>query len=130
MNMMARDPQGDLTPEDLDKLKGLADVIDAFAEKDKNMPLQMIRTYLLVAIEEGKHGTLSIAQSLDLADTVAARHVADLGEMDRSKEEGTGHDLVMQKINPRDRRYRKAWLTPKGRAFRAKLIRDLRKGDR
>jgi DNA-binding MarR family transcriptional regulator len=67
---------------------------------------------------------------LGIADTVAARHISDLAEMDRTKEEGSGLDLIYQKINPRDRRTRKLSLTPQGKAFRTKLIRRLSKGRR
>jgi hypothetical protein len=56
--------------------------IDLFANLHKDMPLQMIRAFLLIAIEEGK-GTIELAKRAGVEDTVMSRHFADLGDLNR-----------------------------------------------
>ena len=58
-----------------------------------------------------------------MSNTVMSRHISDLGEMNRYKQ--SGYQLVGQKTDVMDRRYRKAHLTPKGVAFRNRLLRTL-----
>jgi|GraSoi_2013_40cm_1033754.scaffolds.fasta_scaffold29948_3 DNA-binding MarR family transcriptional regulator len=52
-----------------------------------------------------------------------SRHITDLGEQNRYRT--SGYELVEQKIDPNDRRYRRAYLTAKGVTFRNKLVRHL-----
>jgi hypothetical protein len=71
-----------------------------FVKCDPNMPLQMIRAFLLIAIEG--QGTMELAKQAAVANTVMSRHLADLGDLNRYHEEG--HDLGYQKADVLDRR--------------------------
>lgn len=112
-----------LSLADKDKLLGMLNALEHFNRLDKDMPLQMIRTMLLLCVEDGV-GPHKVAEELGVAGAVASRHISDLGEMNRYKH--AGHNLVEQRVDVLDRRYRKAWLTAKGLAFRSSLLRALR----
>jgi hypothetical protein len=111
----------ELQAEDRAKLRGLLRATALFAELDKNMPLQMLRTFLLVATEEGP-GTVEYSKKVDVANKVMARHLSELGEFSRFMEYDMGHELVHQKADPADRRNRKAYLTSKGHEFGHRLL--------
>jgi DNA-binding MarR family transcriptional regulator len=113
----------ELSSDDATKLERLLNAIDLFADQvDKDMPMQMIRAFLFAAIHEGD-GPNELARKADVSSTVMSRHISDLGDINRYKL--GGHELVYQKTDPMDRRSRKVHLTPKGVAFRNKLVRAL-----
>lgn len=101
-------------------LRQLLQAVEVFTEKDKDMPIQMVRVFILVALNPGL-GTMEMAAKSGLPVSVASRHLIDLAELNRYKEQG--HELVVQKIDPMNRRARPATLTPKGRALVARINR-------
>jgi DNA-binding MarR family transcriptional regulator len=113
----------ELQAEDKAKLERLLHAVDEFAKIDKDMPLQMLRALLFVCIKEGV-GPNELARQAGVSSTVMSRHLNDLGERNRYKEDG--HDLVEQHISLEDRRFRTPHLTPKGIAFRNLLLRTMR----
>jgi hypothetical protein len=86
------------TPQDTDttKLRGMLKALNALADLDANMPLQMVRALLLVCAEEGI-GPNEAARRLGVAGAVTSRHLTDLGEVNRDKEEGYGLILLNHK---------------------------------
>jgi DNA-binding MarR family transcriptional regulator len=121
MMMMVR--QNELSSEEIGRLERLLAAIDLFAaEIDKDMPMQMLRALLMVCIEEGK-GPNELARKAGLESGVMSRHLSDLGERNRYKQ--SGYEMVEQKADVMDRRYRQTFLTPKGVGFRNRLLRLL-----
>jgi DNA-binding MarR family transcriptional regulator len=109
---------------DHDKKKGTAllRAIDAFTEKRIAMPAQYIRTFLLVALEEGK-SVGEYAVKSGVSPSVMSRHILDLGQFTRSREPGL--DLVYTKQNLANLREHNVFLTEKGRTLYHKLTRAL-----
>lgn len=104
------------------KLGELVKAIDVFASIDKDMPMMMLRTLLLLMQEDGR-GPNEIAKKLGVAPGVTSRHISDLGDHARV---GKGHGLLEQKMDPGgDRRYRVAYLTHTGKGKRAEVLRAL-----
>jgi DNA-binding MarR family transcriptional regulator len=120
--------------EDRDKLKGLLSALDLFTHVrpdlgSHDIPVQMIRTFLTIAIEEGL-GPNEISRRMDVASAVGSRHVVDLGEFNRCKDDKgqrlPGYNLIEQKHDVTDRRTRKEYLTASGRGLRTRLLNALR----
>lgn len=109
-----------LTDQERARLERLLSAIDVFADLDKDMPLQMLRMFLLVCLHEGE-GATALAKRAEVADTVASRHLTDMGPLNRYKEEG--YKIVDVSVNPLNRRERPATLTIRGRSFAQKLAR-------
>src|SRR5258707_915128 len=107
---MAATTVHELRLEDKDRLKGLLQALDSFSKLDRDMPLQMIRTMLLVCINEGQ-GPNEVGRQLGVANAVSSRHLSDLGEVDRYHADG--YNLVEQRSDVLDKRTRKSYLTPK-----------------
>jgi DNA-binding MarR family transcriptional regulator len=111
-----------LSLQDRDRLMGMLQALDTFSNLDKDMPLQMIRTMLCICIDEGI-GPHELGRRMGVAGAVTSRHVSDLGEYNRYKAEG--YNLIEQRMDVQDRRFRKAYLTPDGVTFRRTLLRAL-----
>ena len=95
-------------------------VMDVYLELRATMPAQYIRTFLLVAANEG----LSVTEYAVLANTsksVMSRHILDIGERDRHMQEGFG--LVTYRPNPLELRRHEVFLTDKGRAMLYRIAR-------
>lgn len=99
-------------------------VVDLFAELRQTMPLQYVRAFLLVALDEGK-GVGDYAEKAGVSLSVMSRHLLDIGDRNRHMEEGFG--LVTQRPDPLELRKHQAMLTPKGKALAHKIIRALRR---
>jgi DNA-binding MarR family transcriptional regulator len=78
------------------------------------LPAQIIRTFLIVAANEGA-SVGEIADMTGNSPTVVSRHLQDLSEMSRLKEDGL--DLVSIKSDPLNLRRHIVVLTPKGKAL-------------
>lgn len=78
------------------------------------MPLQYVMTYLLVVMEEGK-GVAEYAKMNEVSTSVMTRHLLDIGDRNRAREEGFG--LVTSERDPHDLRRHYARLTPKGKGI-------------
>lgn len=96
--------------------------LEGFAEIRDTMPLQYVRAFLLVCGHEGA-GVSEIGAMANVAQSVASRHLQDLGEKNRHGEPGFG--LVEQDYDPLNRRKHKVALTPKGAALAKRMARVL-----
>lgn len=113
-----------LPEDDKSALAQAVAVMDLFAELRQTMPLQYVRAFLLVALDEGR-GVGEYAEKAGVSMTVMSRHLLDIGDRNRHKEEGFG--LVTQRPDPMELRKHQAMLTPKGKALAHKIIRALRR---
>jgi DNA-binding MarR family transcriptional regulator len=110
--------------EDLRAGQALLEAIEVFTSERHTMPLQYFRTFIYVALHEGKT-VREMAKELGQSPTVMSRHLLDIGDFNRHNEPGMG--LVTYKSMPPDRREHKAFLTPQGKTMFAKVTRKLRK---
>jgi DNA-binding MarR family transcriptional regulator len=90
-----------------------------FVDIRGTMPLQYVRAFLLVAMDEGK-GVSTYAQRAGVSNSVMSRHLLDIGERNRYMEEGFG--LVFSKPNPSNLRESCIYLTPKGKTVVEQII--------
>jgi DNA-binding MarR family transcriptional regulator len=88
--------------------------LEVFWDLRATMPLQYVRTFLLVALNEGKSVT-EYATMTGVSKSVMSRHILDIGERDRYMEEGMG--LVTYRPSPMELRRHEVYLTDKGRAL-------------
>jgi DNA-binding MarR family transcriptional regulator len=86
------------------------------------MPAQYIRTFLLVAEEQGL-GVIDYAQRAGVSVSVMSRHLLDIGERNRHMEDGFG--LVTYRPNPMELRKHEYFLTDKGRTLLHKITRHI-----
>ena len=84
------------------------------------MPLQYVKAFLLVAMDEGQNVT-EYARRADISPSLMTRHLADLGDVNRYHEEGFG--LVEHFPGVNDKRFRFVRLTPKGRGVVGQIVR-------
>jgi DNA-binding MarR family transcriptional regulator len=96
--------------------------IEAMQAHGPSMPLQVARTFLLVAQDEGKMVT-EYQKIAGVSQASMSRHLLDLGRFTRSKQPGMG--LVVAEVDPNDLRVRRYRLTPKGRHLKSKIQRLL-----
>jgi DNA-binding MarR family transcriptional regulator len=113
-----------LADEERVAVKNLLGVLDAFTALRGTMPLQYVKTFLLVAEEEGL-GVKEYAQRAGVSTSVMSRHLLDIGERNRHMEDGFG--LVTYRSNPMELRKHEYMLTDKGRALLHQITRHQRK---
>lgn len=105
-------------------LKGFLAACEPFDNIRHTMPLQYIRAFLLVALEEGL-GVNEYAQRSGVSQSVMSRHLLDLGERNRYMKAGFG--LLTQRPDPLELRKQQTFLTDKGRTIAHRIIRELSK---
>ena len=88
--------------------------LDAFVAIRRDMPVQYVRAFILVAVYEGR-GTSFYAEKAGVPKSVMSRHLHDIGDADRLGQEGYG--LVVHRRHPTELRAVEIWLTPEGRAL-------------
>lgn len=91
----------------------LINIVEEFRKLDTEMQMQTAMTFLLVAKNEGCT-VKEVGEWLGLSGAASSRNVAALSEWHRKGR--PGHNLVVSKTDLDDRRARKLFLTPKGRA--------------
>lgn len=96
--------------------------LEPFRELRADMPLQYVRSFLLVCEEEGL-GPTEYAQRAGTSQSVMSRHLLDIG--DRNRHMAPGFGLVTQRQDPLELRKHQVLLTPKGRAAMHRLKRAL-----
>ena len=104
---------------DKDALNSFMSALEAFAELRQTMPLQYVRAFLLVALDEGR-GVGDYAELAGVSTSVMSRHLLDIGDRNRHMEAGFG--LVTQRSDPLELRKHQAMLTAKGKALAHKVI--------
>jgi DNA-binding MarR family transcriptional regulator len=99
-------------------LKNTLKALTPFIDLRDTMPLQYVRAFMLVAIEEGSNVT-EYAKRAGVSPSLMTRHLSDLGETNRHHKPGFG--LVEQYYNVMDKRERLMRLTPMGRGIAQKI---------
>jgi DNA-binding MarR family transcriptional regulator len=107
-----------LSSDEKQSIKSLMQAMQPFDNIRHTMPLQYIRAFILVALEEGL-GVKEYARRSGVSPSVMSRHLLDIGERDRYKKPGLG--FVVQRQDPLDLRTHQYFLTDGGRAL-AKTI--------
>ena len=112
-----------LSDEERAAARSLRLALEPFYNMRPNVPLSYLRTFLLIAEEEGL-GVNEYAGIGDIASSVMTRNILDIGERNRHKEEGLA--LVVSDRDPFDLRKHNVRVTPKGRALVRQWVTVLR----
>lgn len=110
------------TAQDRKQFRSLFSVVTQFRDLDSEMPVQQMQVLCWVALNEGKTQR-DLRTSLDMPSSTSSRNIAALSKVHRLGKEGLG--LIDFVDDPEDRRAKRLWLTPKGRAFINKLLATL-----
>jgi DNA-binding MarR family transcriptional regulator len=105
-------------------VRSLMGALEPFKALRSTMPLQYVTAFLLVAQEEGL-GVGDYAERAGVSVSVMSRHLLDIGERNRSMEDGFG--LVTYRANPMELRKHEYALTEKGRALAHSILRQWEK---
>lgn len=109
------------TGGNLSNLGNFNRVLSLFQIIDPEMPIQMVKTYVQVALAHPEPALMSeMADVLGLAQSSVSRNVAALSDWNRHRV--TGHDLVSARENPMDRRQKLVTLTAKGIKLREQML--------
>lgn len=87
-------------------------VLEEFRKIDPEMPIQMAVVFLNIASDEGLNMTELYKRS-GISQSSVSRNVAALSKWHRLNK--AGHDLVVTKEDPNERRRKVVFLTNKGR---------------
>jgi DNA-binding MarR family transcriptional regulator len=102
-----------------DALKAILAALEPFHQLRDTMPLQHVRSFLIVATEE--HLNVSTyAIRAGTSQSLMTRYIADLGTVNRYHEDGFG--LVEAYVDLMDRRNQRIRLTPKGKNLAWKMF--------
>ena len=112
-----------LTKEEIAAARALYLALKNFTTERKTMPLQYVMTFLQVCMDEGK-GVMEYAERAEVPPTVMTRHLLDIGDLNRAREQGFG--LVTQERDVNDLRRHRARVTPKGKALMHRMMEALR----
>jgi DNA-binding MarR family transcriptional regulator len=112
-----------LSEEERSAARALRMALEPFYAMRPNVPLSYLRTFLLIAEEEGL-GVNDYAGIGDIAPSVMTRNILDIGTLNRHKEEGLA--LVANDRDPYDLRKHNVRVTPKGRALVRQWVTVLR----
>jgi DNA-binding MarR family transcriptional regulator len=104
------------------KLGAFFQGLDPFVAIRQTMPLQYVRAFLLVALDEGK-GVTEYARVAGVSQSVMSRHILDLGDMARDRTPGFG--LVASRQDPLNLRRHQVILTDKGRTVAGAIVRAM-----
>lgn len=101
-----------LTDQERRRALRLLRAIEEFRKLDSDMQMPMAATFLLVALNDGISRT-AVMKRLNVAGSTATRNL--MGLMDKGRLGRPGHGLILQSVNPEERRWRMHSLSPKGR---------------
>lgn len=112
-----------LTDEEKAFARSLMLALEPFREIRPTMPLQYVYTFLQVACDEGG-GVMEYAKASGVPPTVMTRHLLDIGDRNRNREQGFG--LVTQERDRNDLRRHHARVTPTGKVLMRRIINALK----
>jgi hypothetical protein len=113
-----------LSDEEIAAARGLLLALKNFkAFPSKHLPLGYVITFLEVCVDEGK-GVMEYAERAEVPPTVMTRHLLDIGDRNRAREEGFG--LITQERDKFDLRRHHARVTPKGKALMHRMMQALK----
>lgn len=94
--------------------RALLSALEPFVADRQTMPIQYVMSFLRVAAEEGE-GSTEYARRAGISPTVMTRHLLDIGDRNRAREEGFG--WIAQERDKHDLRRHAAKVTHVGRAL-------------
>jgi DNA-binding MarR family transcriptional regulator len=100
----------------------LLGALDLFSKERSTLPMQYLRTFLLVMTKEGLTVGEYAAQS-GVSPSVMSRHISDLGP--RTRGQHPGLDLLYTKQRIENMREHSVHLTEKGRTMAHKIARHI-----
>jgi DNA-binding MarR family transcriptional regulator len=112
MDTMTKDNQ-------LAQVRGLLNACDAFLALNGRIPLRCVQAFLAVALRPGQ-SVGDYARACRLSTSTMSRNLLDIGERNRTGEEGYG--LVRGRENPNNRRECEYYLTERGTTFLTKVL--------
>lgn len=98
-------------------------ILRAFSNVSPTMPIQVAKTFIAVAMNEGA-SVVEIQKASGFRQSTISRHLMDLGKRNRKREEGFG--LIESRTNDMDLRRNEYYLTNKGRELVGTLIDTLK----
>jgi DNA-binding MarR family transcriptional regulator len=108
-------------------LQALLWALKPLANLRGSLPLPVVTTFLLVALDEGK-GVGAYAQAFGMHRSIMSRYLHDLA--DRARNGGPGLGLIAIRSHPTDPRRRQIFLTESGRLIAGRIFRQIRRGGR
>tara|TARA_R100000808_G_C2140593_1_gene148418 strand:- start:177 stop:521 length:345 start_codon:yes stop_codon:yes gene_type:complete len=112
-------------PSSGNQLERLAKVLERVRLLNKEMPIQTLCVFLLVAnnVRKGKVTTMSdVARQLDFQNATITRNVSNLSDWTYQKKAGL--NLIKTEYDPMDQRVKTLTLTKKGESF-AKTLQEI-----
>lgn len=119
-------PRRPFTEKEKRTLSTLHEALQTFILIRHTMPLQYVRTFLEVAMDEGR-SVNEYAKRLKVSKSVMSRQLLDIGP--RTRNASTGFGLIVTQPNVHERRRHEVYLSPKGRALAQHLKRTLNQED-
>jgi DNA-binding MarR family transcriptional regulator len=104
--------------DEKDAARSLLAALEPFRAMRPTIPLQYVLLFLNIVLEEGK-SVSEYERDLGTPQTVMSRHLKEIGERTRSKQEGLG--LVRQHTDINDMRRHLVNVTPLGKATMHKV---------
>lgn len=104
------------------KLKGLLKVLRIFQRFDKEVPIQLVITYIYICVHDKCHKT-ALEKDLRLTNGSASRNTDWLSKYHRLDKPGLG--LIIKTEDPVDRRYVVCRLTNKGKDLMEEIMEAL-----
>ena len=103
--------------------RGMYDTLGRLTEADPQMTIQSLRTFLLVAMNEGA-SLKELADRIGLPQASTGRYLQDLSDSGRlmAGKRKASMGLVRSEVDPNEMRRKMFTLTPKGRKFLADLL--------
>lgn len=114
-------PSKGLPVEERQVARSLLSALSPLLELRGDMNLQLVATFLLVALDEGKSKTEYMRRA-GVERSTMSRHLLDLGEHTRRKD-GEGLGLVTSRLHPESLREHQVYLTTRGRSLLHKMLR-------
>lgn len=111
---MSNDFKPTLNEEERAYARALLAALEPFAADRQTMPLQYVLSFLRVCSDEGE-GSTEYARRTGISPTVMTRHLLDIGERNRAREEGFG--WISQERDKHDLRRHAAKVSLPGRAL-------------
>jgi hypothetical protein len=104
------------------KIYNLNQALEMFAEIDPQIPIQGIRILLAFAQEEGNNLAYYERRTKESTSSLS-RWAAYWGDIDHwlNGRERKGQGLITVRPDPKDRRYKMVFMTPKGKRFFSQL---------
>jgi hypothetical protein len=111
-----------MTAAEKRRLGAFLSACDVFTTIRNTMPLQYVRAFTLVALDEGQ-GVGEYARMAGVSQSVMSRHLLDLG--DRARDGSPGFGLVTLKLDVMNLRRHQCILTDRGRVLAGHIVRAM-----